>query len=114
MGKLSDLGKEKKEILSDEIENIAVPIRGGRWESYQSVSPDCPKYGLCNTCKDSEIFKRQYSGWFGKCGTWDKMLHPSDPIIECNQYAERGKLSLAAMLGMAYLIEPNKNKVGII
>jgi len=114
MGKLSELAKDKKKSLSDEIENMAIPIRGDRWETHNSISSDCPNYGLCNTCKESEMFKKQYSGWVGKCGMWDRMLSPVDPIMECNLYRERGKLSLDAMISMAYLIEPNKNKVGLV
>ena len=111
--KYNDLGDKEKINFKTSVDVAASPF-GDRWETWEYVSNDCPDYGLCNDCSEAYIYKKQYSGWNGKCNMWDKRLNPIDPVLECMQYTKKGQLSLEDMKSIAEIIDIDKKKIGIV
>ena len=112
--KFSEMADGEKRNTRQEIEALSSRIDNGEpYDQVSSLGSSRPGYGICNNCNHAQIYRKRYGGWVGRCSLWNVALNTIDQVEECSDMSERGRLSLSDMFSIAYLIEPNKNKIGL-
>jgi len=73
--------------------------------------------GLCSTCDflHGETSRYGTKRYWCAFGSHPRMLHPNDPLDDCTEFQEVGKMSLSMMISMAIPIEAARPKrIGFI
>lgn len=81
-----------------------------------SASPSPPRFpeirGLCRTCDNAHITRRQYDEMPSiRCSalsSWHRSDGMPHDIMECTEYRKRGQLSLREMADLALLVDARK------
>jgi len=105
--------QKKADLLYKKAHHITKAIDG------QKFKDERLKKCLCATCESFVVVKTQYSIVRALCGDYmitlrgevPMVVREDDPVTECSNYVERGRLSLRDMVGMAYDLS-TKEKVG--
>lgn len=113
MKKLSDYKNEEKQNIKETVELQGKKIVDTFYEEGQERVAD-DSYGLCSDCKEFKITKMEFGEVFANCHAWDKMRTSKRRVMECSAYAKRGQMSLWDMQTMAYIIEVDTKKIGLI
>jgi len=110
--KLSDLDKEEKRNLKEELEGISSSMGMEPWESYSNMGSSALKeaIGICFNCKNLNYCKTEFLNVHAVCTEFDFRLSGQNRITECNVHSPKGVLSLQEMYAMAYIIDDNEEK----
>ena len=111
------MAKKYDEMSKEEKKSVDLVLKRG----YAFDNSDFPqfstfddRYGLCASCKEFQLTRTEYKVLLARCGYSDLKLNDDDPVVECSLYDKRGTLTLEQMIGMAYLLETNRKKVGFL
>jgi len=110
--KIKKEGKEREKVNNEINSGLYSGIKletdnyWGETEAKDKKESDFSNYGLCATCKHFECAITQLSKTvFAKCVAYEVRLRSNDPVEECTNYTEKGRLTLREMKEIAYLID---------
>jgi hypothetical protein len=120
--KLADLDGAEKAKIDSEIDIYSIPV--GIMDRYgdhndNSFVTALKKYGLCGKCKHMRYASSQFRIRKAYCYNFTEhghtmFLYDNDPIVECTQFDQRGVMDLYDMKQIAWLIDPPRDKIGLI
>ena len=111
MAKLSELEEKDQEAVNDTLSSAAAQIGGDMWDA--PCQARTVGYGLCSKCAHFKFAATEFDVRFAYCSQeYHKpmALSTREPIRECSQYDERGRLNLNEMASIATLIDPENVK----
>ena len=120
MKKLTDLESKELNQERDKIETSGESLGIDTYEAGKGrvISRDTDIYGLCKDCRYFKYVRYEFIGQRALCDRFDTRLSGSQRIVECNEFDERGKMSLQQMMDIAYdlsyLVEPDIRRAGLI
>lgn len=106
MAKLSELEEKDKEQVNDTIEAAVAQIGGDMWDA--PCLTRTAGYGLCSKCGNFKFAATEFAVRFAYCNQQYENPMPlstREPILECSEYDERGRLTLREMGAIATLID---------
>ena len=112
MKKISDFKDDEKAALQQSVNFQAKRIIDTDYEdAYNTIEDD---YGLCSDCKEFKLTKMEFGDIYAECREWDKMRNSQRRVVECSAYNKRGAMTLWDMQNLAYIIDVEDKKVGLI
>lgn len=115
MGKFSELDKEEKRKLTDEVEAKAQSMGlGDGWEHPQRDERMGLKdiLGLCANCVHLEYARTEYGNIRAFCSRMEFRISGKQKIVECTRHSPKGEMTLQDAWSMAWILTGNKNKIG--
>jgi hypothetical protein len=111
--KFSELDKDTKSDIGDELEAKSASMGMDAWDSHGTNDQNLLKdlIGMCYNCKSLNYCKTEFGNVHAICPEFKFKLNGQNRITECNLHSPKNCLSLTEMYAMAYLIEPNEEKV---
>ncbi len=70
------------------------------------------RFGLCHTCVCFRFAETEFKVVFARCSYFRSDVRDNEPIKKCSEYEEKGRMDLADMGQIAYMIEKKKNNIG--
>lgn len=111
--KLSDLDKDEKRNVEEQLESVSASMGMDVWESYSLngsvILQDL--IGICYNCKNLNYCKTEFNSVYAVCTIFETRLSGQNRINECNVHSRKGDMTLNEMYSIAYLIEPSEEKV---
>ena len=115
--KLSDLDKDEKHNMKQELDGASSAMGMESWDTYSNSGNGSFKeaVGICFNCKNLNYCKTEFGNVHAVCTEFDFRLNGQNRITECNIHSPKGVLSLNEMYNIAYVIDGYENKeVGFI
>lgn len=110
--KLSDVEKEERTSIEDELTSKSQSLGMDSWESYGTNAQTGLKalLGMCAVCKNLNYCKTEFGTVHAICGMFEFKLSGKNRIVECNVHQPKNVLTLNEMYAIAYLIDVNEGK----
>jgi hypothetical protein len=72
--------------------------------------------GICHDCQKLQCYKTKWGNMGARCYDFDIVQNPQDPIEDCTNYLKDKQLTLAQMIDMATMIDPDgkNNQIGFV
>lgn len=114
MSKLSDLEKNTRDNIEEELDSKATELGMDSYSSY--VGGNDLKLlkdfiGICADCKSLQYCKTEFGKVFSRCSHYEIGLTGQNRITECTCHDPKGVLSLQEMYAMATLIDSDPPSV---
>ena len=113
MPQFIDLEEFEQEKLGDLLEAKAIQLGMDKWENRGGQRHDSAKdlMGICYNCVSMRYCRSEFGTVNSFCHTFKMVLHGQDRITECNEYNERGRMSLRDMETIATLIDAEDGEI---
>ena len=110
--KFSNVGKEERKAIENELDSKSQALGMDSFESYSSDIQTGLKalVGMCHNCKNLKYCKTEFGNVHAECGLFEFRLSGNNRITECNQHTPKNVLSLSEMYSIAWLIDTDSNK----
>ena len=108
MPKLSDLEKNTRDNIEEELESKATELGMDSYSSYaggNDLKLLKDFIGICADCKSLQYCKTEFGKVFARCSHYEIGLTGQNRITECTCHDPKGVLSLQEMYAMATLID---------
>jgi len=114
MQKLSDLEKDVRDNIEEELESKATELGMDSYSSYaggNDLKLLKDFIGICADCKSLQYCKTEFGKVFARCSHYEIGLTGQNRITECTCHDPKGILSLQEMYAMATLIDVDQPSV---
>jgi len=112
MTKYFDLEESEQEQLGDTLEAKAIQLGLDKWESrVGGINTLDDSIGICSNCENMRYCKSEFGNIIAICWSFKIKLHGRERVVECNEHAPRGQLSLRDMETIATIIDIEKSEV---
>ena len=107
--KIADLEEDTKDKVHRTVDATATQLGGDTYEG--NVPSKISGYGLCSKCKHLQYCASEFGVKVAKCYEFEMPLTDAEPVTDCTQFIEKGRMTLFEMLQIAWDVGSEDKKV---